>query len=199
MAIFDKFYIRLQYLIDIKKITPADLVRANVGSAPQISKWLSGSIQTPSLKTINRLIDYFGCDKNWLSTGIGEPFPSKVQKARIGYAALKEQGIDPMSFLGSLPVEKELSMEQGVENAEPEQTMIRMYRQLAEMDADTFGEIQTWINDMEKIRPGFTGWFRIEFQNRFPEFDDWKRKVLKKRESEDRQNRPMDIKTVNGE
>jgi hypothetical protein len=58
--------------------------------------------------------------------------------------------------------------------------LVRHYRQLAEMDADTLGEIQTWINDMEQFRPGFNTWFRLEFQNRFPEFDDWKRRVIKK-------------------
>jgi transcriptional regulator with XRE-family HTH domain len=64
--------------------------------------------------------------------------------------------------------------------SEPETKTIRMYRELAQMDADTLGEIQTWLNDMENLRPGFTGWFRLEFQNRFPEFDDWKRKIIKK-------------------
>ena len=58
--------------------------------------------------------------------------------------------------------------------------MVRNYRELAQMDADTLGEIQTWINDMEQWRPGFTSWFRLEFQNRFPEFDDWKSRVTKK-------------------
>ena len=58
--------------------------------------------------------------------------------------------------------------------------MVRNYRELARMDADTLGEIQTWLNDMERWRPGFTGWFRLEFQNRFPEFDEWKQRVIKK-------------------
>ena len=68
-----------------------------------------------------------------------------------------------------------------METSEPEMGMVRNYRELAEMDADTMGEIQTWINDMEKYRPGFRGWFRLEFQNRFPEFDDWKTGLIKKR------------------
>ena len=58
--------------------------------------------------------------------------------------------------------------------------MVRNYRELARMDADTLGEIQTWLNDMERWRPGFTDWFRLEFQNRFPEFDEWKQRVIKK-------------------
>jgi len=59
-------------------------VRAKVGSAPQISKWLSGNIQSASLKTINRLVDYFECDKHWLATGDGEPFPQVDHPAKVG-------------------------------------------------------------------------------------------------------------------
>lgn len=76
--------------------------------------------------------------------------------------------------------------------------MVRHYRDLAIMDADTFGEIQTWVNDMEKIKPGFTGWFRLEFQNRFPEFDDWKEKQQKKAGRENHQNKLPNVKTANG-
>lgn len=60
---------------------------------------------------------------------------------------------------------------------------VRKYRELAQMDEDTLGEIQTWINSMESYRPGFTTWFRHEFQNRFPEFDDWKRGLGKEKKA----------------
>lgn len=66
------------------------------------------------------------------------------------------------------------------ETKEEEPPMVRHYRELAVMDSDTLGEIQTWINDMERFRPGFKSWFRLEFQNRFPEFDDWKNRMIKK-------------------
>ena len=65
---------------------------------------------------------------------------------------------------------------------EPEKQLIRQYRTLARLDDDILREIQTWINDIEKTIPGFRGWFRIEFQNRFPEFDEWKAMTIKKRE-----------------
>lgn len=68
----------------------------------------------------------------------------------------------------------------GLATNEDSLPMVRNYRELARMDADTLGEIQTWLNDMERWRPGFTGWFRLEFQNRFPEFDEWKQRVIKK-------------------
>lgn len=65
---------------------------------------------------------------------------------------------------------------------EPTTPHVRNYREIAEIDDDILKEIQTWLNDMEKYRPGFTAWFRLEFQNRFPEFDDWKKKQFKKAE-----------------
>lgn len=79
-----------------------------------------------------------------------------------------------------LGVEKTNRVNQSIGTSENDPQMVRMYRELAKMDTDTLGEIQTWINDMERLRPGFTGWFRLEFQNRFPEFDEWKKKIIKK-------------------
>lgn len=37
-------------------------------------------------------------------------------------------------------------------------------------------EAQVWLDQMEKVRPGQKIWFRIEFENRFPEFTEWKQK-----------------------
>ncbi len=37
-------------------------------------------------------------------------------------------------------------------------------------------EIQDWLNYVETFRPGQKVWFHIEFENRFPEFADWKQK-----------------------
>jgi transcriptional regulator with XRE-family HTH domain len=190
---------RLQRLIDEKKVSQREVSEVLGINEARVSEWLSGKVCSPRRTSIIRLAEYFGCSIEWLSTGIGDPPLGVVQRARLAAEDIARQGLPGPRGLSEQSTRYGDHPEQGVENAEPEQNMIRMYRQLAEMDADTFGEIQTWINDMEKIRPGFTGWFRIEFQNRFPEFDDWKRKVLKKRGSEDHQNRPMEIKTVNGE
>ncbi len=46
----------------------------------------------------------------------------------------------------------------------------------SEIDPETFGDIQKWLNDQEKEKPGFNNWFKIEFRNRFPEFDKWEKK-----------------------
>ena len=43
-----------------------------------------------------------------------------------------------------------------------------------ELDDSLPKEIQEWMNDMEKSKPGFKTWLRLEFENRFPEFEKWK-------------------------
>lgn len=56
--------------------------------------------------------------------------------------------------------------------------MARYYQNLAQLDAGILREIQTWLNEMESGMPGYRGWFRVEFQKRFPEFAAWKEKML---------------------
>lgn len=56
--------------------------------------------------------------------------------------------------------------------------MARYYQNLAHLDAGILQEIQTWLNEMENGLPGYRGWFRLEFQKRFPEFEAWKQKIL---------------------
>lgn len=149
---FDK---QIRLLIDIKKITQREFAEALGISDARVSQWLSGQIKKPQRKTLQNISEIFGCDIEWLETGAGEPFPEsstyKKQEERAAPATSESEALK----------------------------QVRMYRELAQMDADTLGEIQTWLNDMEKLRPGFTGWFRLEFQNRFPEFDEWKHKLVK--------------------
>jgi hypothetical protein len=56
----------------------------------------------------------------------------------------------------------------------------RWRRETERMGIDTYREIKEWVDNMEKYRPGFSSWFRVEFQNRFPEFDDWKTREREK-------------------
>jgi transcriptional regulator with XRE-family HTH domain len=107
----------------------------------------------PSIESIVKISDALECNMEWLKSGIGEMFDVYNKNDKLTR----------------------------IETNEEEIPRIRKYRDLAEIDADTLCEIQTWINDIEKLRPGFTGWFRLEFQNRFPEFDEWKNRQLKKR------------------
>jgi transcriptional regulator with XRE-family HTH domain len=152
----NEFSARLQYLLDIKKIGQKDIVEGAEVDKAQVSNWLTGKVATPRRTTIHKLADFFGCNIEWLATGEGKPWPNSKN---IGYG-IEQPGV--------------------LEMQEEEVKQVRLYRKLAQMDEDTLQEIQTWLNDVERLRPGFKGWFRLEFQNRFPEFDDWKEKIIKK-------------------
>lgn len=148
------FYVRLQYVAGLKKIDQIDLSNGLSIDSSTVNRWWNGKV-VPRTKSIRAIADFLGCNLNWLTTGNGDPYPE------VGtYKRTKEESAPATSESEALK-------------------QVRMYRELAQMDADTLGEIQTWLNDMEKIRPGFTGWFRLEFQNRFPEFDEWKSKITK--------------------
>lgn len=149
---------RLRYLLDVKNIKEVDAAKAVGIAGYNFRILLDGNVFRPKPDTLQRISNFFGCDIDWLADGKGDPFPSK-------------------NFLSDQKITKNRLV---FSTSEPETKTVRMYRELAEMDADTLGEIQTWLNDMERLRPGFTSWFRLEFQNRFPEFDEWKGKVIKK-------------------
>lgn len=158
----NEFSVRLQYLVDTRKISQKDIVEGAEVDKAQVSNWLSGKVITPRRTTIHKLAEFFGCNVEWLATGEGEPWP----EGKNTPYSMEEH---------AAPTEMQ----------EEEVLQVRMYRKLARMDEDTLKEIQRWLNDMEKLRPGFKSWFRLEFQNRFPEFDDWKEKILKNRKQEE--------------
>lgn len=147
---------RFRHLIETKKISQSELAQGTEVDHAQISKWISGVVRGINRKNAIKISAYFECNVDWLMRGEGVPFPSN--------------GRNTYDIIGQEKTE--------VTN-EKEIPQVRMYRQLAQMDEDTLGEIQTWLNDMERLRPGFKSWFRLEFQNRFPEFDDWKGKITK--------------------
>ncbi|MGV0961837.1 MAG: helix-turn-helix domain-containing protein [Limnohabitans sp.] len=157
------FFDRLQVLIALKKISQKQLSELIGVNERTVSRWRN---KEPDIKNIVAISEATGCDLNWLRTGEGTPFQTNDYPAS-GLVRINS-GMKPKILADN-------------EMREPETKMVRMYRELAEMDADTLGEIQTWLNDMESMRPGFTGWFRLEFQNRFPEFDEWKGRITKKR------------------
>lgn len=161
---------RLQYLMDMKKINQVDAAIECGLDRSRFNLLLNDKVQNPRRDTFQKISSFFDCDIEWLATGEGEPFPEEISSSLC--LAMEEQQDDPYGFYGKREYGKDHEI------TETESKMVRTYRNLAEMDADTMGEIQTWLNDMEKIRPGFTGWFRLEFQNRFPEFDEWKNKVV---------------------
>lgn len=105
----------------------------------------------PDLANVLAICDVTGCRFEYLNEGIGPMFGDNGQQEDFCKRAQEKGSVGGKG-----------------------------YRELAELDAETLGEIQTWINDTEKVRPGFTSWFRLEFQNRFPEFNEWNVQRLKK-------------------
>lgn len=72
---------RLQYLIGCKKIDQAMFAKLTGFHKSQISKWLSGSTETPQRKTLLKISEFFGCNIDWLADGSGVPFPTNDNTA----------------------------------------------------------------------------------------------------------------------
>lgn len=175
-----KFNDRLQYVASLKKVDQIDIVNDLKIDPATVNRWWLGKV-TPRAKSMRLLSDFFECNIDWLANEKGEPF-TKPDLVTLKLRDQQKSGPQTSSGKGWRIQDKETAEMDSISCiTEPPTKMVRTYRELAEMDADTLGEIQTWLNDMEKIRPGFTGWFRLEFQNRFPEFDEWKNKLFKKR------------------
>ncbi|MGB3209458.1 MAG: helix-turn-helix transcriptional regulator [Desulforhopalus sp.] len=73
------FSIRLQRLIDIKKISQVDVAEGVGVSEPMVTNWLNGKTKSPRRTTLQKLVDFFGCNIEWLADGTGEIFPQKEQ------------------------------------------------------------------------------------------------------------------------
>lgn len=81
--------------MEIRKLSQSDLVKGNLGDSAQISRWLKGEISNPSTRTINRLVDFFKCDKDWLAHGIGVPFPTADDDGRQSSLIRINSGMNP--------------------------------------------------------------------------------------------------------
>lgn len=163
---------RLQDVMRIKKIKGINLASDLKRHRSQITRWRN-STTPPDVIVIDELAENIKCDATWLETGTGEPFPDRYTPPAGDAINLNFEKKEKTDLSPNITKESEAL------------DMVRQYRDIAKMDADTLGEIQTWINDMEKMKPGFTAWFRLEFQTRFPEFDEWKSKIIKKQANGD--------------
>lgn len=139
--------------MDQKKMNQNEVAEGIGVSRSRISDWLNAKVTDPRRGTLQKLADFFGCNIEWLATGKGEAFPS-TSVARHQEAA------------DQLESESQIT--------EIELQVLRAYRKLAKLDSDFLLELQTWISEEEAKRPGFPAWFRLEFENRFPEFIKWK-------------------------
>ncbi len=75
---FDEFSQRLQWLMDEKKITQADLARLLDIHESRVSEWIKGKIKSPQRRTIQALCDSFSdtvenCTVDWLKHNEGPP------------------------------------------------------------------------------------------------------------------------------
>lgn len=54
-------------------LSQADIARACGIKTPSVSNWLDGSTKTLKAETARLAAQLFGCDQNWLATGVGSP------------------------------------------------------------------------------------------------------------------------------
>ncbi len=66
---------RMKELRDRKRVSQDDVAKATGLSKGSIQRYEYGEV--PTLKNINKLVEYYGCSKAWLIDGIGESFPGK--------------------------------------------------------------------------------------------------------------------------
>lgn len=154
----NELYARIDEILSALAINKHQLVKEagiTLSKIDDINSWhFIGA--NPTAKNIEDISEYAGYNKDWLFSGTGQ----RAKQTNNYKPSTDRENLSVISESEPLP-------------------MVRHYRKLQQMDEDTLGEIQTWLNDRERDQPGFTGWFRLEFQNRFPEFDDWKRKITK--------------------
>lgn len=55
------------------KLRQADIARACNVKTPSVVGWLNGDTKTLKADTARLAADLFGCDQNWLATGVGSP------------------------------------------------------------------------------------------------------------------------------
>jgi transcriptional regulator with XRE-family HTH domain len=54
-------------------VRPADIARIAGVSTASVSDWMTGATKSMKPEPARRLSAHFGCDQNWLMTGIGAP------------------------------------------------------------------------------------------------------------------------------
>ena len=74
---------RLQYLIDLKKISQTAVAYGIGVQHSRISDWLKGKPEKPHRVSCVKLANFFGCDIDWLQKGEGDPFPTQTTNGTI--------------------------------------------------------------------------------------------------------------------
>lgn len=78
---FEDFCDRLQHLLNSKGINQVDAANGIGVSESRMSTLLKRGMvkNAPHIKTLTKMVDFFGCDFLWLKTGNGEPFPEPTR------------------------------------------------------------------------------------------------------------------------
>ncbi len=162
---------RLQYVMDIKKSNQATLSRGIKVDPTRVHEWLSEKVKKPQRTTLLKIANFFGCDVNWLATGEGVPFPQPPANGHNMQNIKKSEGLSQAGT--GIKYNKVVHSSENSGTSAPEALKSRMYREVTELNEDVLFKVQGWLNEAERIQPGYKSWFRIEMQNRFPEFADW--------------------------
>ncbi|WP_028579410.1 helix-turn-helix domain-containing protein [Desulfogranum japonicum] len=150
------FFKRLQYVAAVKKINQVDIVKGTGKASSTVSNWWNGNI-VPGKRNTDAIAHFIGCDPNWLRTGVGEPFPGGHGNSIISGSKITGSQIVQSSTTGNLTFS----------DGNTEQLLV---------STPFLVEIDEWLEEMEKDEPGFKTWFKIEFQNKFLKFAEWKKK-----------------------
>lgn len=176
-----------------------------------ISNWITKD-RKPTGKSMAKIIAATGCNSSYLEDGEGYMFSGgymkrvtiEKQKQYFALGLLSKEDVDPSVDIFENRGDQNTiaqhycrqanaiqnanidSVEIGTshETAEESPKLVRMYRDLEPLSQNIILEIIDWLNDMEKLRPGFKNWWALEYQNRFPEFDEWLAKKRNRREKE---------------
>ena len=144
----DTFGERLQHVMRVKKINVKTLATQVGCHSSQVSRWRRAS-GPPEQLTSDKIASILQCDQDWLYTGQGEPFHNHITQHHIGQAVALQH-----STTGNITT---------TSHAAPPPQGVPLLT-----------EITAWLEAMEAQRPGFKGWFTIEFPNRFAEFEEWR-------------------------
>lgn len=77
MEDFSTFKHRFRYLMQQKKVSPAEASRGIGVTEAMVSRWMSGDSQNPQKKSLYKISDYFGCNVAWLLTGDGPKYKER--------------------------------------------------------------------------------------------------------------------------
>ena len=80
---------RLQWVIDQKGLSKADLSRLAHVSRATVTQWMNGQIQNISTSTLYRMCISLNVDPNWLSAGKGDPSRKAAPQGDLESRALQ--------------------------------------------------------------------------------------------------------------